>query len=73
MYCKKCGNEIKDNEKFCSNCGAERPSMEAEEQKPLDKNDISQESVEEKTAVLKRVYRNMRQLGKVKRKRSRIQ
>lgn len=50
MYCKKCGNEIKDNEKFCSNCGAERPSMEAEEQKPLDKNDISQESVEEKTA-----------------------
>ena len=55
MYCKKCGNEIKDNEKFCSNCGAERPSIEDDEKEitekiPLDKNDISQESVEEKTA-----------------------
>ena len=56
MYCKKCGNEIKDDEKFCSNCGAERPSMKDEEkemagQKPLDKNDISQENIEEKTAA----------------------
>ena len=22
MYCSKCGKEIKDNEKFCSHCGA---------------------------------------------------
>ena len=21
-YCKKCGNEIKENAKFCANCGA---------------------------------------------------
>ena len=21
MICKKCGNEIKEGEKFCSNCG----------------------------------------------------
>jgi uncharacterized membrane protein YvbJ len=21
MFCKKCGNKIKDNQKFCTNCG----------------------------------------------------
>ena len=23
MYCKKCGKEIKNNQKFCSHCGAQ--------------------------------------------------
>lgn len=23
MYCRKCGNEIKDGEKFCGKCGQE--------------------------------------------------
>ena len=27
MYCEKCGNEIKDNEKFCSHCGAKSPLL----------------------------------------------
>ena len=24
MYCRNCGNELKDSDKFCDNCGASR-------------------------------------------------
>ncbi len=40
-YCNSCGNEIKDNSKFCSNCGVsiEIPKNEISKQKS-DSNEI---------------------------------
>lgn len=35
MYCKACGKELKENQKFCSNCGA---LQEVEEQKEIVEN-----------------------------------
>lgn len=53
MYCRNCGNEMKDNEKFCSHCGAARPVLknnveETVEQKTPDNKETSQSVVEEK-------------------------
>lgn len=28
MYCKKCGSQIKENQRFCPNCGAEQKSQD---------------------------------------------
>ncbi len=32
MFCKNCGNEIKDNAKFCSKCGTPTISDNSEQQ-----------------------------------------
>lgn len=53
MYCRNCGNEMKDNEKFCSHCGAARPVLKNNvegtvEQKTPDNKETSQSVVEEK-------------------------
>ncbi|MGE5422284.1 MAG: zinc ribbon domain-containing protein, partial [Ignavibacteriales bacterium] len=29
MFCQKCGNPINDNNRYCNNCGAEVPMLEA--------------------------------------------
>lgn len=38
MYCKKCGNEIKENQKFCSNCGTQVLEIE---QNNFEKEDLN--------------------------------
>ena len=34
MFCRKCGNMIKDGAKFCTNCGAPAPEMPAQTAEP---------------------------------------
>ena len=38
MYCLKCGNEIPDGKKFCSNCGSQASSAPTKENPRLDRN-----------------------------------
>lgn len=33
MYCRNCGNELKDSDKFCDNCGASRFGTNNDSQK----------------------------------------
>ena len=51
MYCRNCGNEMKDNEKFCSRCGAKSPLLknnveEVVEPKAPDGKEAPQDVVE---------------------------
>lgn len=48
MYCKKCGNELKINEKFCSNCGHEIFYVSSEE-------DLTRQIIENKNNIAKAV------------------
>ena len=41
MICEKCGTEVKDNEKFCSNCGASLLSSSKEKELKNNTNKIS--------------------------------
>ena len=36
MNCQKCGNEIQENQKFCTNCGAEINKVEEKQQNSLE-------------------------------------
>ena len=51
MYCRNCGNEMKDNEKFCSRCGVKSPLLknnveEVVEPKAPDGKEAPQDVVE---------------------------
>ncbi len=52
MYCEKCGNQLSENAKFCSKCGAEKKKVKAPEQKEpkqvLTKDAIRDKKREEK-------------------------
>lgn len=59
MYCGKCGNEIKDNEKFCSHCGAKNPLLknnveEVVETKTPDSKEESPDSKEASQDVVEK-------------------
>lgn len=52
MYCKKCGNEIKISQKFCSHCGTEVTEIEQNKlrfKKLLTSDDFSNYVIENKT------------------------
>lgn len=52
MYCKKCGNEIKISQKFCSHCGTEATEIEQNKlrfKKLLTSDDFSNYVIENKT------------------------
>ena len=36
MFCVKCGKEVKDGTKFCTNCGAELEAKEAPKEEVKD-------------------------------------
>ena len=35
MYCPKCGNKLKDDDKFCTSCGFQMEEEEQEEKSPI--------------------------------------
>lgn len=45
MVCKNCGNELKDNEKFCASCGCERDFAEQKEPIEVIETAIATETV----------------------------
>lgn len=45
IYCSQCGNEVGENDKFCSNCGAELNKEAAEEVNNLDKETEPEEDL----------------------------
>ena len=60
MMCLKCGNEIKDNEQICSNCGWNKNNLSNNDNKfatnnigVLNTNPIDKQEVEEKLLIMK--------------------
>lgn len=46
MLCKNCGKELKENERFCSACGAQQPEATAEQAAPAEANPEPQTQLE---------------------------
>lgn len=49
VFCQKCGAENKDEDKFCTSCGAELGAKEAVSQKEEGKNDSTPKKKSKKT------------------------
>lgn len=45
MICKKCGAEVKDDDKFCSSCGTSIPKSSKEEKLKIKSNTLSNEVI----------------------------
>ena len=69
MYCKKCGNEIKISQKFCSHCGTEVTEIEQNKlrfKKLLTSDDFSNYVIENKDDHAKNFSFLMNEFGEWK-------
>ena len=45
MYCKKCGTELKEGQRFCPKCGTPYTYINSEEKLPSSSDDIERPSI----------------------------
>lgn len=61
MYCKNCGNSIKENENFCTNCGTKinKVNLESDNQGNLINNDINSNNINNLKKSEKKLEKNL--------------